>query len=118
MTSRRGSPVPTIRLSILDHLTRDYIPRRLEGTVQRNGSRKEIQDAHDLDQIDFHYRRYLGGYRRTLHRVLYELRCAHVDHGAILEMIKGIEDLLQHHELYELLARHRDAMVKITKAIK
>lgn len=116
--------------NIIDAQFLHYLPTRMDITVTESHSRERINMSFHLDQLDFHYRRYLSLTDKTLHRVFWELRRPHeqmkypinfsIKTWALVqsEIFNDIEKILMHNEMYEIMARHKLAKEKITQLIK
>jgi hypothetical protein len=75
----------------------------------------------DMDQIEFHYRRYGSGQSITIARVNTEIR-AYLTNGhyqkGIIELIDDLEETVLAAEFYELMPRVKSSRVKIEKLIR
>jgi hypothetical protein len=75
----------------------------------------------DMDQIEFHYRRYVSGQSITIARVNTEIR-AYLTNGhypkGIIELIDDLEEPVLAAEFYELMSRVKSSRMKIEKLIR
>jgi hypothetical protein len=101
-----------------------YMPRNLENAIANQDKKMFINDRMEtmkicdsIDQVDFHYRQYLAGTSRTLHRVLHEVRrlrkCQLHSTEFLMELLCRVEANILEHELYELMEIHLKAKQKI-----
>lgn len=99
------------------HVFTDYVPRRLEYAFDNNLNQEIKEIYNQLDFVDFHYRHYVSGTHKTLHRVLYEVReirkCPFFNDSLLFEMMNLIGDEILTNELYEFMPRHLYAKDKI-----
>lgn len=94
-----------------------YLPNLLDFAYEYNMS-EEIKDwFNHLDYFDFHYRRYLSGYPKTMHRVFYEIR--RMKEVKLFEIkwihaiFRNIEQSIINNELYEVMPIHLKAKCKV-----
>jgi hypothetical protein len=88
----------------------DYIPENLDYAIRNDYNTKVKELCAYIDLVDFHYRHYVAGTSKTLHRVLYEVRqltmCNLYRVSLLLEIINSIEKDILLNELYEVMPRY------------
>jgi len=87
-----------------------YMPQNLDYGVLNNYSKRSLAVCNWMDYVDFHYRQYVIGFAKSLHRVFFEVREYNSLEiklpGAVEEIIENVERDIGQNELYELMPRH------------
>lgn len=102
----------------------DYIPRLLDVAIRNNSSRYLQRIFNHMDYVDFHFRRYLSGRVKTLHRVYSEIRSLFnfddSENTTVLFYccLIDIYQSLSKHELFELLPRFEKTKNKVCQLVR
>lgn len=69
---------PKLRDALVNLFLR-YLPGNLEWAIQNNAGKDIKKICDHFDMVEFHYRHYVIGVQKTLHRVMFEVRllCSH-----------------------------------------
>jgi hypothetical protein len=98
----------------------DYLPKRLDHAVENELDTVTTDCYNKLDYIDFHYRRYLAGVYKTLHRVFFEVRrFIRAGHSPehVIKLLSDIKELALKLEFYELMLRLEKSTTSIKKTL-
>jgi hypothetical protein len=99
----------------------DHLPVRCSIAVALKLPAKTKSYCIDLDNVEFHYRRYVSGQQMTVARLNTEIRRyltnGHYPQG-IMEVIDQLEEVVLDAEFYELMPRIKSSKLKIEKLIR
>ena len=110
--------------SALQEVAIYYEPKMLSIAIQAGLDRRTQDVCNHIDFFTFHFRRHIGGYTKTTHRVYYEVRkllAFDKSETAILMLCCMMCDAyidLQKNELYEVMPACRKTASKVVRLIK
>lgn len=97
----------------------NVLPKGLQYAIHNNLSADKKNYFDSIDMFFFHYRWYIGGDHKTLHRVFFEIRRfkqnKYYSDSLLLGILNVIEKDLLENELYELMPKHLNARKKIIR---